>query len=184
MKNHWICLLTALVLALSACGGAEQPTPSEPVPTAPEESQPEEKSPEPVSEVCELYLQVLEDLWEVNSGLNDGIQYLGLDLSGVTDLTQADQDHVAREFGEARGLEVIQATYDELREGGYLEPYAEGGEIFWWEDGVLFSIDGSAEDFDAQKWRSPLGAYFFADCSAGQSKDGTWSYEIGAEMIS
>lgn len=181
MKKRWICLLLAGVLALSACGG-EQPVPSEPAPAEPEES-PAVESPEPVSEVCQLYLQVLADLWEVDSGLNGGITYLGLDLSGVTDLTEADREHIAREFGAAHEMEVVQGGYEDLREQGYLEPYAEGTELCWWEDGVLFVITGSAEDFDAHKWRSPLGAYFFGECSAKQDKNGDWSYKVGNEAI-
>jgi len=183
MKKRWIYLLLTCVLALSACGRAEQPAPSEPVPVEPEES-PVVESPEPVSEVCELYLQVLADLWEVDSGLNGGITCLGLDLSGVTDLTKADREYIAWEFGAAYEMEVLPGGYEDLREGGYLEPYAEGTELFWWEDGVLFVITGSAEDFDAHKWRSPLGAYFFSDCSGEQNGEGRWSYEIGSEMIS
>ena len=39
--------------------------------------------------------------------------------------------------------------------------------------------------FDAQKWRSSLGAYWFSDCTALQSPLGEWSdYTIGSEMIS
>ena len=178
MKKDWICLLLSGVLLLSACGRAEPPAP-------PQSEEPlSVESPEPVSEVCDLYLQVLADLWEVDSGLNGGITYLGLDLSSVTDLAEADREHIAREFGAVHGLEVIQGSYEDLRGQGHLEPYAEGTELCWWEDGVLFVIAGSAEKFDAHKWRSPLGAYFFADCSAERSGEGRWSYEIGSEMIS
>jgi len=39
--------------------------------------------------------------------------------------------------------------------------------------------------FNAEKWRSSLGAYFFHDCSAMWPEAGTWSgYQIGSEMIS
>lgn len=39
--------------------------------------------------------------------------------------------------------------------------------------------------FDAQKWRSALGAYFFADCTAEQALDGHWGdYTVGSEAIS
>lgn len=39
--------------------------------------------------------------------------------------------------------------------------------------------------FDAQKWRSALGAYFFADCTAEQALDGHWGdYTVGAAAIS
>ena len=39
--------------------------------------------------------------------------------------------------------------------------------------------------FDAQKWRSGLGAYFFCDCTSVQSALGQWDgYAVGAEAIS
>ena len=37
--------------------------------------------------------------------------------------------------------------------------------------------------FDAQKWRSGLGAYFFGDCVGRRGEDGAWTYTVGAELI-
>ena len=36
--------------------------------------------------------------------------------------------------------------------------------------------------FDARKWRSGLGAYFFCDCTAEPEEDGR--YVVGSEAIS
>ena len=38
--------------------------------------------------------------------------------------------------------------------------------------------------FDAQKWRSGLGAYFLCQCTAQKNVDGKWSYSVGQEAIS
>ena len=39
--------------------------------------------------------------------------------------------------------------------------------------------------FDAQKWRSGLGAYIFSDCTASWPQMGTWTdYNVGAHAIS
>lgn len=39
--------------------------------------------------------------------------------------------------------------------------------------------------FNAQKWRSALGAYFFTDCTASRDAQGHWGdYTVGAEAIS
>ena len=39
--------------------------------------------------------------------------------------------------------------------------------------------------FDAQKWRSALGAYFFTDCTASRDAQGHWGdYTVGAAAIS
>lgn len=84
-------------------------------------------------------------------------------------------------------------------EQGYItaEPL-EGSDakFMHWEDGVLFSItpaDGHEDEayslpvlfFNAEKWRSSLGAYGFSDCSALWPELGTWTgYTAGSEYIS
>lgn len=158
-------------------------------------------------DLCGLYLQVLDDLWEKDPGLNDGIAMAGLDLSQAPGgLTESEKAALAWRFGETHGVEVVQGTFDELKEQGYFTataistPKPEDGEDsplwYQWEDGCLFSIkpnEGHTEEmyslptlfFDAEKWRSPLGAYCFYDCSAGWPEMGTWSgYSVGSEMIS
>ena len=129
---------------------------------------------------CGLYLQVLEDLWEVDPGLTTGITQLGVDLSGITDLSGAEKSAVAWRFGEVHGIVPLEGTWEELADWGYIDR-----ENLYWEDGCLFSLTGSAEDgFEAEKWASGLGAYFFLDCTADRASDGTWSYEVGGEAIS
>ena len=169
---------------------------------------------------CTLYLDVLEDLWEVDSGLNsdEGMTYVGVDLS-QTSLSESERSAVAWAFAQEHGMELVEGTWDELVEQGYItgEPLASTGTglpvpgqeeaKFWhWEDGCQFSIVESEEPavwnepalapgeqsfvgnivrFDARKWRSGLGAYFFSDCTAVQSADGHWSdYTVGSEAIS
>ena len=148
---------------------------------------------------CALYLSVLEDLWEVDAGLNSGITELGVDLS-ATSLPEAEQAAVAWAFGENHGLEPIRATYDELVAQGYITGDLLGGDApedarFWqWEKGCLFSITEQEMEgvysltpvtFDAMKWRSGLGAYIFSDCTAIQTALGVWSeYQVGSEVIS
>ena len=46
---------------------------------------------------CALYLQVLEDLWEVDSGLNGDVTDIGVDLS-ATSLTDSERAAVAWAF--------------------------------------------------------------------------------------
>jgi len=129
---------------------------------------------------CGLYLRVLEDLWNTDSGLNDGITQMGMDLSQVTDLTQGEKAAVIWRFGENRGLAPIQGTFDELAEAGYIDR-----EHLVWKDGVLFTLSGSAEEgFDAEKWRSGTGAHFFTNCIAKAEDSGAWDYAVGAEAVS
>nr|WP_326184308.1 hypothetical protein [uncultured Oscillibacter sp.] len=158
---------------------------------------------------CTLYLRVLEDLWEVDPGLNsNGMTYIGVDLS-QTSLSESERAAVAWGFAQKHGGELVQGTYDELVEQGYItsEPLEGTDAKFWqWKDGCLFSITerdepvtfnlpsiGPGEEvpsydavhFDAKKWRSSLGAYVFSDCTAVRNADGQWGdHTVGSEMIS
>lgn len=141
-------------------------------------------------DLCGLYLQVLEDLWNADPGLNDGISYISVDLTQAPgSLTDGEKAAIAQVFAEAHGAEPLTLTRTELEAQGYLTDGA-------WEDGVLFIIEPHATDqeeayslpvvrFDASKWRGPLGAYFFTDCTAVWPEMGTWDgYTVGGEAIS
>ena len=151
-------------------------------------------------DLCGLYLQVLEDLWEVDSGLNGGVEIIGLDLSRAPGgLTESEQAALAWRFGELHGTQVATGTFEELVDQGYItgEPLGDGStEFMEWKDGILFSITANEDHegeayslpilfFNAAKWRTSLGAYMFSDCSCLWPEFGTWtSYSVGGEMIS
>lgn len=127
---------------------------------------------------CGLYLQVLEDLWNTDPGLNDDITELGVDLSQAGDLSESERAAVAWRFGELHGMVPLTGTWEELCDQGYIDE-----DLLIWEQGCLFTVKGTAESFSGEKWRSGLGAYFFLDCT-GTGRGGVWSYAIGAEAIS
>lgn len=147
---------------------------------------------------CALYLRVLNDLWAVDEGLNSDITMLSVDLS-QTGLSDSEQAAVAWVFGGMHDIsETMTMSYEKLAAEGYLtgaDPDSDG--IPCWEDGCLFTITeqetGDNElngarntvTFDAQKWRSALGAYFFTDCTASRDAQGHWGdYTVGAAAIS
>lgn len=147
---------------------------------------------------CALYLRVLNDLWDTDGALNSGITMVSVDLSQIS-LAESEQAAVAWAFGGEHGIsETLTLNYQELAAEGYLSGTEPGAESLpHWEDGCLFTITeqetGDNElngarntvTFDAQKWRSALGAYFFADCTAEQALDGHWGdYTVGSEAIS
>lgn len=144
---------------------------------------------------CTLYLQVLEDLWNTDTGLNGGVEVMGVDLS-QTSLNPAEQSAVVWAFAGKYGAEAVEGTLEELTEQGYItvELLDGGARFLHWENGCFFSIKEQPMEgaysltpvtFDAQKWRSSLGAYFFCDCTAVQSAQGEWGgYSVGAEAIS
>ena len=172
------------------------PIPTETKPQEEDDSGSEQST--PIREdVCELYLEVLEDLWNVDSGLNSGISQIGIDLSELSHLTEAEKDTVMSEFALKHDLPYIVGTFEELCEQGYIDkddPY--------WKDGLFFSIKTNEDaewnlpyindrdsvpeltSFDALKWRSGLGAYYFGQCTAQKNADGKWSYTVGQEAIS
>ena len=147
---------------------------------------------------CALYLRVLDDLWDVDGGLNGDITMASVDLS-QTSLSESEQAAVAWAFAGEHGIsQVLSLNYEQLAAEGYLtgaDPDSDG--IPCWEEGCLFTITeqetGDNElngarntvTFDAQKWRSALGAYFFCDCTASQDIDGRWGdYTVGSQAIS
>ena len=154
-------------------------------------------------DLCGLYLQVLDDLWQKDPALNEDVSQIALDLSQAPgELTEGEKLALVHRFGELHGVETFAATFEELKEQGYLtsEPLGdgapEGAAFVRWEDGCLFSITPSEDHegesyslptlfFNAEKWRSSLGAYGFYDCSAGWGQVSTWNgYQVGSEMIS
>ena len=148
-----------------------------------------EVCPDGFNDLCALYLGVLEDLWAVDPGLNsDGLTYIGVDLSG-TSLSESEQAAVAWAFAGRHGAQLVTGTWQELADQGYIDR-----EHLQWEEGCLFTITekpvvGSYDlkpiAFDAQKWRSGTGAYFFNSCTAVQTEDGSWGdYTVGSQAIS
>lgn len=151
-------------------------------------------------DLCGLYLQVLDDLWERDEGLNSDISLAGLDLSEAPgELLESEKAAIAWRFGEDHGVDVVRGSFEELAGEEYFTEVNSDPErpLYQWEDGCLFTISANTDHeeeihfglavlfFDAQKWRSPLGAYWLADCSAVWSEMGGWSgYNVGHEAIS
>lgn len=130
-----------------------------------------------------LYRQALFDLMETDEGLNGGARYLGVDLSGAANLTGGEKLALQYLLEQQYGLSVLPGTFDEFCEQGYIDRDA-----LYWEDGVLLRValveDGTDTfRFDAEKWRSGLGAIYWTDCTAARGADG-WTYEVGGFAIS
>lgn len=140
-------------------------------------------------DLCGVYLQVLEDLWTNDSGLNGDITYISVDLSEAPgDLTDGEKAAIAWIFSGRHDAQGLQLSFDALAENGYL---TDG--MLYWEDGALFSItkaDGGTNTankitFSARKWRSGTGAIFFNDCTAKRGKGVRWKpYQLGGFAIS
>ena len=149
--------------------------------------------PDEFDDRCALYLRVLGDLWGKDTGLNGGAEIVSVDLSKAPGgLTAGEKAAVAYVFAQKHGVQGLTMTFDELREEGYLtgEKLEGGSTAYSFTNGLLFTItpeetqdNGASVCFSAGKWRSPLGAYFFTECTASRGESG-WEYSVGAEMIS
>lgn len=152
--------------------------------------------PDEFDDRCALYLAILEELWGEDEGLNSaGVDCVSVDLS-ETSLSPAERSAVAWTFAQSHGAEVLELSYAELVEEGYITGTEEGG-FPQWDDGVLFTLAEdedaifnlpmnakNAVSLDASKWRSALGAYGFT-VTAVQDSGGAWGKpSIGAAWIS
>ena len=146
-------------------------------------------------DLCGFYLKVLDDLWNTDPALNSEITVAGLDLSNAPGgLTEGEKAALAWRFGELHGVWVVEGTLEEIKEAGYLSDLGKG--LYAWEDGCMFVIEANEWEegehyslpvlkFNAHKWRSPLGAYGFSECTAVWPQMGTWTeYNIGMQFIS
>lgn len=120
-----------------------------------------------------LYLDVLEELYGQDDGMNDSCTYFGFDLSEAPGLTPAEQQAVGWVFASSQGCEPLFGTIEELGQEGYIN--MEG---LYWEDGLHFTLraDGPAEDcftLDCTKWKSGTGAIGYQQ--AVGKKDGVWT---------
>lgn len=130
-----------------------------------------------------LCFQVFDDLMKADPALSANIRYLGVDLDAGEALTGSERSAIAWRLGELYGAEPLEGTFQSLSDEGYIDRDA-----LYWEDGVLLSlklteIGEDALKFEAEKWRSGLGALYWLDCTARRGANG-WTYEIGQFAIS
>ncbi|MGB4588898.1 MAG: hypothetical protein WBI17_06640 [Clostridiaceae bacterium] len=130
-----------------------------------------------------MFSSVINDLYEVDPGLNSDIKKIALDFTELTVISNADKAALAYMVGNAYQMEAFQATLETLQEQGYIPK----GELYF-PDGILIKLSDTGMkmntfNFMASKWRSGLGAYFYTDCDAS-FKNGTWSYTLAGDAIS
>lgn len=130
-----------------------------------------------------MFSSVIDDLYEVDPGLNSDIDKIALDLTELTVISNADKAALAYMVGNNYQMEIIQGTFETLQEQGHIPK----GELYF-PDGILIKLSDAgmnmnAFSFKASKWRSGLGAYFYMDCEASY-KTGTWAYTLGGDAIS
>lgn len=125
-----------------------------------------------------MYCQLLTELW-TETGQKTGVERLGFDFSGLTDLSAREQQALAYltacklEMGFSYGS----GTWDELVSDNHITMDGEG----YWTNGMLLSLslyvqeDGHA-GIIASSSRSRDGAILVLTCMADRQEDGSWSY--------
>lgn len=136
--------------------------------------------------LVDFYFGVIKDLYEEDHGLNDNVEVIAVDLSNVENLSEDGKTVLLEKVAEEYSAESREASYQELVSEGAISnpeefPSFDNGLLFSFTD---FEATGDTIKFDAEKWRTALGAYFFVDCTAEKGDDGTWTYEVGGYAIS
>ena len=102
------------------------------------------------------YYLLFEKLWQEDDGLNDGIQYISLDLTKAKLEDTAPLVKLVKDFCNKNGYELLSLTFEQLKEQGYIEDlYFDKGVLFSFEDQEL---NETVLKTDGKKWRSGLGA--------------------------
>lgn len=132
-----------------------------------------------------FFMTVTDDLWNVDPGLNSDAEIIAFDLTKAANLSGGEKRALAYLAGGkySPSGQGIMSSFDELCEQGFIDR-----ENLYFESGILFTIEVAVVTdgrftFDAQKWRSGTGAYYFNDCKAEKTAEG-WRYTIGSEAIS
>lgn len=131
------------------------------------------------------YLSLIDDIYNEDKGLNDEIDMIALDTTAWSGLTEIEKEIIFSSMKEAYGLDIIEATYDELKQQGLID-----------EDQLYFpkGIHIVISDFNynkekdtitcaIKKWRSGLGAIGSDEVTA-EYKDGKWKISKGNMWIS
>lgn len=122
-----------------------------------------------------LYLQILEDIYGADDGLNGGADFFGFDFTEIEQLSENEKSLLAWNFSSAHSAEPIMGTIQELMDDGTIDK-----ENLYWEDGLHFTVketqvQDNAVFYSVQKWKSGLGAVGYEN-HADKASDGQWVF--------
>ena len=127
------------------------------------------------------YKTVIDKLYSEDNALNDSIKYIAVDTSLIKNLSDEQKPILLKEV-EDYGYMVLNMSFDELKEEGYIED-------LYFEEGILFKIEdismrNNSITMNASKWRSGLGAIGYNELTVKYS-NGEWVVtKIGSSWIS
>lgn len=114
---------------------------------------------DPEDHLVEIYSTAFESIMENDKALNSDAEYISIDMSELTDLTEQNKQEILQYFKDKYEIETMNASFEELNENGLYNPDTVS------LDGVLLRLD--AVDFvnnhevlfAGSKYRSGLGAF-------------------------
>lgn len=125
--------------------------------------------------LIDAYIALIDDIYKEDPGLNGNISMMALNTLGWSDLTDIDKEIIFSLLKASYGLEILEATYDELVKQGLIDE-----EMLYFEKGILIIIKNFNYDEEKQaiscsieKWRSGKGAIGSNNVTA-EYKDGKW----------
>ncbi len=134
-----------------------------------------------VPDVLDGYKMVIDKLYNEDKGLNSDIKYIAIDTSLMKNLTDDKKTELLKQL-EAYGLIVLDMTYNELEEQGYIQD-------LYFKEGVLFKIEDEPMEnntikMNVSKWRSGLGAIGYNNLIIKCNNDEWEIIKIGESWIS
>lgn len=123
-----------------------------------------------IKDLGELYSLAFDEFMPIDEGLNGGMNYIAIDMSNVPDLGAEDKKQILKYF-EKYGVEVLEATYQQLIDKGLYDPQTTvlHGVLLQVEKAV---ISDQQAVIDGAKYRSGNGAIGMKVIA--QYKDGKW----------
>lgn len=125
--------------------------------------------------LIDAYIAMINDIYKEDPGLNDNITMMALNTLGWSGLSDIDKEIIFSLLKASYGLEILEATYDELVKQGLIDE-----EMLYFEKGILIIIKNFNYDEEKQaiscsieKWRSGKGAIGSNNVTA-EYKDGKW----------
>lgn len=126
----------------------------------------------PKEQSSEAYRVALEAIMKEDKALSSGMEFIAIDMSNFTEVTDEDKEEIKRFFKNKYKIEVKDATFEELKELGHFD------EETMMLDGVLLRIENvdfklnNQIVFEGSKYRSGLGAVGLE--VTVHYKDGKW----------
>ena len=134
-----------------------------------------------ITDTVGAYTTVIDKLYNEDIALNHEIKYIAIDTSLIKNLPKEQKSELLEEI-EKYGYIVLDMTFEELEEQGYIED-------LYFKEGILFKIEdktmsGNTIQMDVSKWRSGLGAIGYDEIKV-KYKNGKWQItNIGSAWIS